>query len=148
MKNFLRLICIVLSLSICMALPASADAGQNARASDYFHQISTYINRLNNTQFEVWFDLICVDRMDEIGASKITVQRSTDGTNWQNMFTYRSEHYPQMIAYNTVSHGACIPYHGTLGYYYRGVVTFYAKNSSGIGEMYRYTNTVYLQPSN
>lgn len=103
---------------------------------------------LNDTQFEVWFDLMGVDIMDEIGAKKITVQRSADGTNWQNMFTYRAEYYPQMLDYNTMSHGACIPYHGTLGYYYRGVVTFYAKNSSGIGEMYRYTNTVYLQPSN
>ena len=86
--------------------------------------------------------------MDEIGASKITVQRSADGENWQNMFTYRSEYYPQMIAYNTISHMACVPYHGTAGYYYRGVVTFYAKNERGTGKMFRYTNTVYLQPSN
>ena len=148
MKNFLRLICVILVLSICMALPASADAGENARASNYFHQISTYIHRLNDTQFEVWFDVSGVESMQEIGASKITVQRSADGENWQNMFTYRAEYYPQLIDYNTVEHGACIPYHGTLGYYYRGFVTFYAKNSSGIGEMYRYTNTVYLQPSN
>lgn len=148
MKIFLRLTCIVLSIALCMVLPASADAGENTRASLFFHQISTYIHMLNDTQFEVWFDVSAVGTMQEIGASKITVQRSADGENWQNMFTYRAEYYPQMLDYNTVSHLDCIPYHGTLGYYYRGFVTFYAKSSKGTGEMYRYTNIVYLQPSN
>ena len=148
MKKFLRLTCIVLSISLCMVLPASAETNTNARASDFFHQISTYIHMLNDTQFEVWFDVSAVGTMQEIGASKITVQRSADGETWQNMFTYRAEYYPQMIDYNTFEHGSCIPYHGTLGYYYRGFVTFYAKSSKGTGEMYRYTNTVYLQPSN
>ena len=94
MKNFLRLICIVLSLALCMVLPASAETNANDRSSDFFHQISTYIHMLNDTQFEVWFDVSAVGMMQEIGASKITVQRSADGTNWQNMFTYRAEYYP------------------------------------------------------
>ena len=144
MKKYIRLTCLLLSLAICLALPASADAEENTRASNYFHQISTYIYRLNATQFEVWFDLAAVEGMDEIGASKITVQRSADGENWTNMFTYRAEYYPQMIAYNTGSHMACVPYHGTAGYYYRGVVTFYAKNERGSGTMFRYTNIVSL----
>ena len=144
MKSILRLICIVLSLALCVTIPASAEAEVSSRASNYFHLTSTYIHQLNATQFEVWFDLVGVEGMDEIGASKITVQRSADGETWQNMFSYLPEYYPQMIAYNTGSHGACVPYHGTAGYYYRGVVTFYAKNSEGSGRMYRYTNTVYL----
>jgi len=148
LKTLIRLTCLLLSLTICLALPASAETNTNIRASDFFHMTSTYIYRLNATQFEVWFDVSAVETMQEIGASKITVQRSADRENWQNMFTYRAEYYPQMIDYNTISHGACIPYHGTLGYYYRGVVTFYAKSSRGTGEMYRYTNIVYLQPSN
>ena len=144
MKKLIKLACLLLSLAICLALPASADAGENSRASDFFHVTSTYIHRLNATQFEVWFDVGAVEGMDEIGALKITVQRSADGENWQNMFTYQPEYYPQMIAYNTGSHGACVPYHGTAGYYYRGFVTFYAKKGTGTGRMYRYTNIVSL----
>ena len=147
MKSFLRLICVILSLALCLVVPASAETGVSARSSDYFHMISTYIYKLNDTQFQVWFDVAAVETMLEIGSSKITVQRSADGETWKNMFSYLPEYYPQMIDYNTVSHMAYIPYHGTLGYYYRGVVTFYAKNSEGSGEMYRYTNTVYLQSS-
>lgn len=86
--------------------------------------------------------------MDEIGSSEIIVYRSTDGVNWQKMFTYLPQYYPQMIDYNTISHMAYVPYHGTQGYYYRALVTFYAKNSSGTGVMFRYTAPVYLQPSN
>lgn len=144
MKKLIKLTCLLLSLAICLALPASADAGESTRASNYFHVTSTYIHRLNATQFEVWFDVGAVEGMDEIGASKITVQRSADGENWTNMFTYRAEYYPQLIAYNTGSHMACVPYHGTAGYYYRGFVTFYAKNERGSGTMFRYTNIVSL----
>ena len=144
MKKLIRFVCLLLTLSLCLTMPASANAGENTRASDFFHQISTYIYRINATQFEVWFDVGAVERMDEIGSSKITVQRSADGENWTNMFTYRAEYYPQLIAYNTVEHGACVPYHGTAGYYYRGFVTFYAKKGTGTGVMYRYTNIVQL----
>lgn len=144
MKTFVKLICVILTLAICLAVPVSAETAVNSRSSLFFHEISTYIYRLNDTQFQVWFDVAAVETMQEIGACKITVQRSTDGENWQNMFSYLPEYYPQMIDYNTGCHGAYVPYHGTQGYYYRAFVTFYAKNSSGSGKLYRYTNTVYL----
>ena len=142
MKTLIKLICIVLTLAICFSVPASAEV--SSRASLFFHQISTYIYQLNDTQFQVWFDVAALGTMQELGAYKITVQRSTDGEDWQNMFSYLPEYYPQMIDYNTIEHGAYVPYHGTQGYYYRAFVTFYAKNSSGSGKLYRYTNTVYL----
>ena len=142
MKAFVKLICVILAIAISLAVPASAEA--NTRASLFFHEISTYIYKLNDTQFQVWFDVAAVGTMEELGSSKITVQRSADGENWQNMFTYRSEYYPQMIDYNTIEHGAYVPYHGTQGYYYRAFVTFYAKDERGSGTLYRYTNTVYL----
>lgn len=148
MKRFLKLTCIILSLAICMAVPVSAQTEQNTRGSNYFHMISYYIYQLNETQFEVWFDVAAVERMLEIGSSEIVVQRSADGVNWVDMFTYLPQYYPQMIEYNTACYMNCIPYHGTLGYYYRAQVTFYAKNSRGTGKMFRTTETVYLQPSN
>ena len=144
MKHFIKLVGIILSLAICVTVPVSAEIEGNSRASNYFHMTSTYIYQLNDTQFEVWFDVSAVGSMQELGSSKITVQRSADGENWVNMFTYRSEYYSQMIDYNTIEHGACVPYHGTEGYYYRAFVTFYAKNSTGSGELYRYTQTVQL----
>lgn len=143
MNRFIKLVCVILAFTICLSIPAAAEV-INTRASDFFHAISTYIYKLNTTQFQVWFDVCAVEGMDEIGACKITVQRSADGENWQNMFSYLPEYYPQMLDYNTVEHGAYVPYHGTQGYYYRAFVTFYAKNSSGSGKLYRYTNTVYL----
>lgn len=147
MKRFVKLICVILAIATIAAVPVSAETEASTRASDFFAAISTYIYQTTDTKFQVWFDLVTVEGMDELGASSIKVQRSADGTNWTTMFTYLPEYYPQMIDTNSGSHAAYVPYHGTEGYYYRALVTFYAAKGNGIGKLDRYTQTVYLQPS-
>ena len=147
MKRFIKLICVILAMATIAAVPVSAEVESETRGSNYFAAISTYIYPTTDVKFQVWFDLVAVNTMDEIGASSIKVQRSVDGTNWTTMFTYLPQYYPQMLDYNTISHMAYVPYHGTAGYYYRAIVTFYASRGNGMGELDRLTQTVYLQPA-
>lgn len=145
MKRFIRCICLILVCAMCMITPAIAAENTNLRASSYFRSGSVYLWKISGTQFQVWFDVTALDTMDELGASKIKVERSTDEVNWESMQTYTKEAYSQMIAKKTVQHSDCVAYTYTSGYYYRAVVTLYAKNSSGYALSTHVTPTLDLR---
>lgn len=150
MKHFTRFVCFLLVMSLLLVTPVSATeetvlTPSSARTSSYFLSYSVYLHRTSDTTFEVWFDVVGTYIMQEIGATVIKVQRSADGENWTTMLTYRVANHPGMICENTVGHSYGVSYNvGTSGYYYRAYVVLYAKNSSGFGEMYKYTSKMLL----
>ena len=146
MKRFTRLVCLLLAMSLLFAVPVFAAEEEEAStwSSSYFLSFSTYLYKTSSTKFQVWFDVEARRGMDELGASKIIVQRSSDGTSWSNMFTYYPTYYSQMICENTSAHAGYVPYTGTTGYYYRAKVTYYAKDSSGTAEYVQYTSKILL----
>lgn len=141
MKRFTRFVCIFLVTSMLLAIPAFA---AEARASNYFIKSSVYLEKTSSTTFEAWFDVDAIGIMDELGASVIKIQKSSDGTSWTTMKTYTKETYSSLICEDTASHAACVTYTGTTGYYYRAYIILYAKNSTGSGEWYRYTSSLKL----
>lgn len=144
MKRFLRSVCVVLIVVILFHPIVYATENVNIRASNFFGRHTTYIDQVNTRQFEVWFIVVAVRSMDELGVKRITVQRSSDGVNWTSMKTFEKEDYPNMICTNTASHSGYVTYWGTPGYYYRAAVCYYAKDGSNIGEYDTYSDTVLL----
>lgn len=151
MKYFRRLVCLLLVASMLVAMPAfAAEDGAAAtdeasvRSSSYFFRYSVYLYQTSAVTFEAWFDVSAMDIMDELGASVIKIQRSSDGVNWETMRTFTKENYPGMICANTSLHGYGISYTGTPTYYYRAFIILYAKKGTGFGEMYKYTSTLQL----
>lgn len=144
MKRFTRCMCIALAFIVCMSTPASATVAADTRASSFFHCSSVFLNKTSDTTFEVWFSVTALGVMDELGASLIKVQKSSDGENWTTMITYYKENNPQMICENTGLHGACVSYTGTPGSYYRAYVVLYAKKGTSIGETPEYTAVLKL----
>lgn len=144
MKRFIRCACLLLVVLLMMGTAAFA---AESRASYYFTRSSVYLYRETSTTrtFEVWFDVLATHSMQELGASTIKVQRSSDGVNWTTMKTFTKEDYSQMICSNTVQHDSYVTYTGTKGYYYRAVITLYAKDSSGTGIMTETTSKIQLQ---
>lgn len=134
--RFTRLICFLLIISL--VLPMNAFAAED-RASNYFAADSCYLYKTSSTSFQVWFDVTSVGGMDELGTSVITVQRSSDGSTWEDMKTYAKESYSQMITKNAVTHSGYVTYTGSAGYYYRAFVKFYAKKGTGSATLGRYT---------
>lgn len=135
MKSFFRIVCVV--LAIIMLVPTTAFASENAepRASSYFLSHGAYIDEISSTKFEVWFEVTAVKGMAVLGASTIKVQRSLDHDDWETVKTYSMDDYSVMTDTDTAGHSGYVTYTGaSSAYYYRAVVTFYAKNSSGIGE--------------
>lgn len=145
MKRFTRLVCLFLAMSLLFAVPVFAAEEEEASTwgSSYFLTYDAYLYKTTSTKFQVWFEVTARSGMDELGTSKIIVQRSSDGSTWSNMFTYYPDYYSQMIKENTSINTNYVPYTGTTGYYYRAKVTFYAKNSNGTAE-YAYTTSKVL----
>ncbi len=141
MKKILRIICIVIVLSLVLAIPAYAESTVESRGSAFFGSYATDLYKTSSSSFQIWFDVDAnVATMDVLGVSEIIVYRSADQQSWTKMRTYTMENYPQMVAQNTTSHIDYVTYnYATTGYYYTAYITFYAKNSTGIGERYVYT---------
>lgn len=138
MKKVNRILCFVLSIIMLISVQVCAEEA-TPRASNYFSRYTAYLYQTSSTTFEVWFDVVATGRMDELGASVIKVQRSTDGTNWYTVRTYTKEMYSQMICENTSAHADCVSYTMESGFYYRAYVQFYAKKGTGTGYLSYYT---------
>ena len=82
--------------------------------------------------------------MDVIGASNITVEKSSDGVSWTPMLTYYSSVHTQLVGTNRAVHAATVNYSGATTGYYRAKIILYAKCETGIGEMIEYTATIKL----
>lgn len=141
MKLLIKYVCVLLAAVLVMAVPARAEA-TNTRESMYFTAYDSFIQKTSGTTFQVWFDVIGYNTMDKLGTSCIKVQRSTDGQNWATVKTYLSSNYPNMICDNTFAHSGCVTYTGSVGYYYRAYVTFYASKDGGVGLRYDYAETI------
>lgn len=138
MKRFVRIICLLLTLSTVLAVPAFAESNVAPRGSSYFGSRLGYLHQTHPTIFRVWGEVEAVDLMDKLGMSSITVQRSSDNQNWTDMTTYTKENNTNLVRENTAHHEAYVTYVGTKGYYYRAKIWFYAKKGTGEAE-YSYT---------
>ena len=141
MKKLMRFVCMILACSLLVAVPAQAENVVESRGSAFFSAYGTDLYVTSSSSFEIWFDVDAnVVTMDVLGVSEILLYKSADQQTWQEIKMYSMNAYAGMVAYNTSSHGGCVSYNfATPGYYYRAYITFYAKNSTGIGERYVYT---------
>lgn len=141
MKRFFRYISLLLVAVMLLTIPAAA---AESRASSYIMSTCVYLNQISSTQFRVWHEVIARGIMDELGASEIRVQESTDGTNWVTVKTYTPADTPNMVAQNTGGYAACVTYTGIAGRYYRARIVLFAENSTGCGEVTTYTEPIRL----
>lgn len=141
MKKLTRFVAVVLALSLVLAMPTYAESTIDPRGSAFFGSYGTDLYKASSTSFEIWFDVDAnASTMQELGVTEIIVYRSTDQQTWRKMKTYTPDEYPEMLDYNTGSYAGYVTYnYATTGCYYRAYITFYAKNSTGIGERYVYT---------
>ena len=141
MKKFTRFAAVVLALSLVLVMPAYAESTVEPRGSAFFDSYGTDLYKTSSTSFQIWFDVDSNAKlMDELGVSLIELYRSSDQQNWTKIKIYEPEDYPEMIDEYSYSYINYVPYSNAWsGYYYTACITFYAKNSTGIGERDVYT---------
>lgn len=141
MKRFTRILSLILVFVMLAAIPAYA-AEQETRASSYFSAYRGYCTKTSSTTLAVSFHVIAVNTMDVLGASQIKVQRSSDGESWTTVKTFDKASYSNMTDTNTAGHGSFVSCTVASGYYYRAVITFYAKKDNGTAYHTYYTAKV------
>ena len=141
-----KILSLLIAISILFCLSISVYA-KDTRASDYFVATRTYLSQTDTSKFAICFEVTAKNFMTELGAKSIVVKRSADGSTWQTMRTCVPSVYPQMMGENTSFHSDYVSYNATAGYYYKALVTYYAKNSSGSSEYETWTEILYL-PTN
>ena len=116
-----------LLFAILMIMSTSALA-MDMRASTRIERSSVRIKIGVDDNLWVYFSVDAVSIMDDIGASRITIQRYNGITE----STLTPEDMPEMQASNELRHSAAVPYSPMYsGYSYRAVVDVYATNSTG-----------------
>ena len=146
MKRFIQIVCLVLVFVTVISTTAFAAESVDPRASMFFAGSSVYFWNVSGSQYQIWFDVTAVSGMNELGASQIVVERSTDLVNWTPVKTYSKSNYSNMTTTSTTaSYASYVTYYPASGYAYRAIVTLYAKNSAGTGEMDEVTATLDLR---
>lgn len=141
MKRFVKLMCLMLVFTMCLAVPVGAEEIA-PYASSYFGSYNAYLSGETSTSFEVWFSVTALRRMDKLGVEYIDILRSSDGSNWTVVKTYDSDDYSNLMDTNTASHAGHVTYtNKQSGYQYKAFVQFYAKegNNSGVLGAYAYS---------
>jgi len=146
MKKLTRFVCVVLVVSLCLAVPAYAQTAVEPRGSAFFGCYGTDLYKTGTRSFQIWFDVTAnVYNMDVLGVSEIILYRSTDMQSWVEVKTYTPNVFAEMLDYDSYSYINYVPYYvATPGCYYTAYITFYAKNSTGIGERYVYTEILQM----
>lgn len=144
MKRFVRIMRMTLALCLLLAMPTYADSSAETRESIFFASYGTDLYKASTTSFEVWFDVDSnAAMMDVLGVSEIVIYRSQDQETWRKMRTYKMEDYSQMTDTYCYSHTGYVTYgYATAGYYYTALVSFYAKDSRGVGVREIYTEII------
>ena len=144
MKRKMRCISIVLAVMMLASIPVCADEA-GTYSSLFFTSYGVSIDKISSTVLVVGYDITATQTMDELGMSKIKIQRSSDGVNWTTAHTFTKDTYPWFICEDTGSHSGTVQCTTLTGYYYRAKITYYAKKAGlGTGEYTVTTRTIYL----
>ena len=114
--------------------------------SEILSRYTSYLNVPSGNEIRICFVVMGTQSLDEIGALKIEIQRSSDGESWTTMETYECADYANMMATASRICGSYVTYYGEYGYYYRAKVTFWGQKGGAVYAPTIYTDTIYLAP--
>lgn len=127
---------LAIILALALICPPSVSAAE-PRASYYLSSYGAYVYPGGAGIIQVWFDVAGTGTMDEIGALSIRIYESSDGTNWEWVYTHKHNTTYHMLTYNDYSYVSHVNYVGTAGKYYKAYVCFWAgKDGNGDSRYY------------
>ena len=144
MNRFIRLISLIMVVAVLLAVPVFSEEETAPKASHYIMRTCVYLDQIASIQFNVWYEVIALGIMDEVGAYSIRIQESTDGQTWTTVKTFYASDTPSMVLENDMGHSGYVTYTGYLGRYYRAKVIFFARNGNGEGQVSHTTEIIRL----
>ena len=114
-----------------LMLMSTSTFAMDMRASTRIVSSSAIVKSGTDDNLWVYFSINDFSTMDDIGASKISIQRYS-GSRWITESTLTPADVPEMQTSDALWHYATIPYSPKYsGYSYRAVVDVYATDSTG-----------------
>lgn len=131
----IKLLSLILVLSLMQPAFASAAKVEDTvqpYASNYLSSYTTYICDMGGGDIQIWWEVMGIGYMDELGTLSITLYESTDNSNWTPVKTFLHENYSQMLSKNDYFHCDYVSYQGNSSRYYKAYVCIWAgKNGNG-----------------
>lgn len=140
-KFLTRVTVFLLLVSMVLPVFGSAAVVDPARpyASYYLNAYSGYIADLGGGTVAACFSARGTTTMDELGAMRIVLEESTDGSNWYTVRSYHYSSYSSLMGYNKVLHSGSVTYNGVSGRYYRAYITIWGGKDGGGDTRYLWT---------
>lgn len=136
-------------LSLClifvMTIPSYASAAViepvTPNASYYLETYSAYTYPAGSGKIQVYFDVMGVTYMDDIGALSIRIYESTDNSNWTWVKTFKHTDTSSMLGHDAYYHASHVTYQGVAGRYYKAIVCIWAGKDDDGDSRYYYTSS-------
>jgi len=119
------MVIVMLSCLLCIGTSAST------LSSDYICDYSADVSAASGGRIIVGVSVDALGYMTQVGASSITIYKSSDQINWSPVKTYSYTNYPSMMTSGYYYFADAVTYYGTAGYYYLAMVTCYAGDANG-----------------
>ena len=133
-----RIVAIIFALILLVNISGFAFA----RASEYFGYTAVYAFAKDDGEILIEYDIDQTHRMLECGAKIVYIFEEQSDGDFEVVFSYHTDDYPEMIQHNSIIGDGEVTYQGTPGLQYYALVGVYAKDSSGSETIYFYTNVV------
>jgi len=91
-------------------------------ASAYLSSYGGYVYLPGDGEVRVYFNVSGTGYMDELGALRIELYESTNGTNWDLVKTFNHDTTAGMLSYIDDYHSGYVSYDGVAGRYYQAYV--------------------------
>lgn len=132
--QFIRV--IALCLILILSLPVTADATGNQTvspyASYYLDAYNTYICDMGNGNFQIWYEVMGTDDMDEIGVLSIILYEVNSDGSLTRIKSFLYQDYDSMLAYDDYYHYSYVSFKGSSSKTYKAYVCIWAgKDGSG-----------------
>ncbi len=134
-----RTICVVLVIVMGIGL-LCAPASASTRSSEYLASYSASVLPDPDGRLVISASVNGRGTMTELGVKTIFLYESADGKSFQQVKTYESSQYPNMMGSGAFFCEDLFVYQGKVGYYYFASVYVYA-GKDGMGDTRNYTTT-------
>lgn len=98
--------------------------------SELLSSYSGSIVSLGSGKLGVDYTVTARSQMDELGAIVITLSQSANKSDWSVVKTFRLADYSAMVKKNSRSYTYQVKYTGKSNYYYKAIISFYAKDGT------------------
>ena len=139
-KRILSLLCALVMILSLPVVACAADA--EPRASYYFSCTDVRAYAEDNGRILIEIDVDATHTMQEVGASDVWIYEVYSNGDYEIVYSYTKEDYPNLIWTNSTCAYVDVTYQGTVGKQYFATVACYAKDSEGAERRYYDTNLV------